>query len=187
MNEETKKVFDSLKGGLPSIRDDKKGIRRYEVPNTNFDFDHPPTQVHDDIQIAETVAPVIPKGTPEVHHAKPIEPTHFDLRKGGEANTVSMGEGHRYVAPPEATTRIFQNYEAQVWQPDEITALPAEPDYFTMRKAASEVIKPSNPPSIPSNAWPSENRNTIKDVGVNRFKAPKELADDFFPTRRPRS
>lgn len=187
MDEETKKIFDSLKGGLPNIADHNKGMRPYKAPNTNFDFDHPPTQVHDDISVAETVAPVIPKGTPIEHHAKPIEPTHFDLHKGGEHNAVEMGKGHHYAEPMEAKTRIFQNYEAQVWQPEEQHSEPSEEEsnFFRVRKPAGEVITPSSPPSIPSSAW-RENVNVFNHVGDNRFKTPAEVKSDFFPERKPK-
>jgi hypothetical protein len=95
MDEETKKVFDSLKGGIPSIRDEHKGGHRYKLPEIpDLDYKKEATPIRDTRQIVDTVGPTPPQSQPIEHRMKELPEGWgkgaFDSHKGG-TNVFNKG------------------------------------------------------------------------------------------------
>jgi hypothetical protein len=97
MDEETKKIFDSLKGGLPNVKDENKGGHHHSPPDIpDLDFKREGKPVRDSIEyVVSTGRPTPTESAPDVHHNKPIENPHwqpraFDSHKGG-TNVFNKG------------------------------------------------------------------------------------------------
>ena len=88
MNEETKRVFDSLKGGLPNVKDEHKGGHRHSPPVIpDLDFEREATPVHDTIEYVDTTGPA-PTPSHSIEHKLRELPEGwakgaFDSHKGG--------------------------------------------------------------------------------------------------------